>query len=236
MSQRILTGCPRLIHVELPFLEGHELVEDVKAAESRFRRFRADVQADLRKMEREQVEGDADKDPQELNAIIANYSARDLNLVRPWVCHELLFFKAFIVYTYTAQYTVDEIDRDDSWDAIVFQQISQLTKLQMLDIGGRDYQQDIGFGWQYPQLVIFYGLERLAPLTDLRVLIFDGASQNLHEEDLQWMVDHFPHLEEISSHLHDISDECDALVISAEEKGLHIRHDRFGTGPYAMTP
>ncbi|KAG0197549.1 hypothetical protein BGX28_008985 [Mortierella sp. GBA30] len=218
MSQRILTCCPRLIHVALPVLEGHELVEGTMGVKARSRRLREDAQDDLRKREQDQAAGGTNEDLKELNAIIASYSARDLGQVRGWVCQGLLYLKMFITFT-IPHMEDDDWDWDEDWDDIIFQQLSRLTQLITLDVSDKIFHPEEVM-WKNPQFKLQFGLARLAPITRLKCLLFDDTVQSLDVEDVQWIVDHFPHLEQISSHLNIEDDICDALLKIVEVNGI----------------
>ncbi|GJJ77516.1 hypothetical protein EMPS_09875 [Entomortierella parvispora] len=226
MSQRILTSCPRLIHLALPVLEGHELVEGTKGMEARSRRLEEDARTDLRKKEQDEAAADVDENPTELNTIIASYSVRDLGQVRPWVCKGLLYLKMFITFTLPFPSGTEDDDCDD-WDEIVFQQLSQLTELQTLDVSDTSFHpENLWVTWRNPQFKLQSGLAKLAPITRLQFLLFDDTVQCLDVEDLRWIMDHFSHLEQISPVLHLEDEICDELLKIVEEKGIRTCEDR----------
>jgi hypothetical protein len=91
-----------------------------------------------------------------------------------------------------------EIERRIHW--AIYHELGELTKLEKLVIGkarlATEYFQNPAIE-QGLDLRLNSGLDRLARLTLLRKLDFRNTPQDLHEQDVEWMAEHFCEMAEV---------------------------------------
>jgi len=178
MSQSILSSCPRLVYFHAPILLACDLVQGLDPEAERKRTLDFSFENKLE----EQGPQEGEPDP----LVHGGHLARDLAQGRPWVCLGLKTLRVAIVET--------ELE----WHESIFKRISTLTELRMLDLG-RDY----GY-LAIPSLDLRLksGLGYLRSLTHLTAFYFNGTPQLMEECDLQWILDAFPNLGDITWNFH----------------------------------
>ncbi|KAF9105670.1 hypothetical protein BGX27_009505 [Mortierella sp. AM989] len=140
--------------------------------------------------------------------------AKDITKGRPWVCTELKQLTVCI--------DIDSAEADQA-QPLVFEQMSQLTQLETLNLNAsiriRDDEEDHQYETD-PVLGVLLlpfqesidlrlekGLEKLCSLELLRELKFKGTTQKLSTIEVDWMAEHWPYLESISGSLN-----CDRAI------------------------
>ncbi|KAI8349958.1 hypothetical protein B0O80DRAFT_135149 [Mortierella sp. GBAus27b] len=114
-----------------------------------------------------------------------------------WICTNLQHLEVFIGGLE---------DKPLEWHQRVFEQLSRLTRLEKLHIGGiLSYKEDRGG----LDLRLEAGLGALKSLRQLQELRFGGLWQEMSEGDVKWMLDTWPRLREVDGKVH------------------HDRHERF---------
>jgi len=119
-------------------------------------------------------------------------SINDIDIVegQPWVCLRLRVLHVMFHFNPSAiSYR----------QPLVFEQLSRLTRLEELDIGGgRLLDRPGGFVFQeLSDLRLENGLDKLSTLRLLRVLDFKKARQKMEEQEIEWMIEHWKSLDEI---------------------------------------
>ncbi|KAG0228694.1 hypothetical protein B0O80DRAFT_466498 [Mortierella sp. GBAus27b] len=135
--------------------------------------------------------------------------ARDIDKGPPWVCTSLREFCCFVdcsgletsaVMLYMEGKTkrgkvAVKLNSDDKIQQRVFEMFSRLTKLRHIKIGSEAG----GTGLQF---LCGRGLELLEDCKDIREIDFDGVGQNMTEQDVFWMLDHWKSLLQVRGILH----------------------------------
>ncbi|KAG0057706.1 hypothetical protein BGZ83_005645 [Gryganskiella cystojenkinii] len=204
MCRYIFESCSNLKSFYGGVIDAHDLVVGRGAESSRERQFKEDSKADEKHLEKITASKDGVKeeneDLEELKSIMARYAtAREpVGEIRPWVCLDLVHLETNV--------RIQGAGR--GWDGHVFERISKLQKLEYLDIwfdsdaygGTTTAASTAGRKIRSLCLDLPSGLDRLTPLQELEVLLFKKSSnQGMEEEDVQWILDHFPRLAKISS-------------------------------------
>ncbi|KAF9146653.1 hypothetical protein BGX30_011845 [Mortierella sp. GBA39] len=118
-------------------------------------------------------------------------NAEDIdNDSRPWACRGLKRLETIFIC------------RSIVSNERALESLSRLTTLEYLDIGHEKQIASVvcnlvSEGAQSLTLVLEHGLSRLVPLTKLRVVGLMGTEQKMAEEDLRWMHESWPALEEV---------------------------------------
>jgi len=165
-----------------------EFVEREEAETERRERAKLDDISDTMTVRLEERDGEIDTTGK-LKVIMSRFaSVRDQAHVRPWICLELEHLQGNISIPSTA---------GKDWDQAVFRQLSKLTKLKHLVLSEE-------FGATLPgsravRVDLSSGLGELAAVRELESLMFDGSEQRMEREDVQWILDQWPKLKDISS-------------------------------------
>ncbi|KAG0367510.1 hypothetical protein BGX24_003199, partial [Mortierella sp. AD032] len=143
---------------------------------------------------------------------------------RDWVCLGLQRLEIYIAR--------DPEHPED--DQLIIDQLSKLKQLEQLEFGTkpllildnldserRDSLQSRGV----PQFNLDSGLTRLAGLKNLAVVTFLGAVQSFGVEEIRWMQENWPELQEVSGTLSGCPDTCAVLRGMLEESGIDSYED-----------
>ncbi|KAG0254774.1 hypothetical protein BGZ95_005938 [Linnemannia exigua] len=142
--------------------------------------------------------------------------AEDIDLEsRPWVCLNLKRLEALI-----------KVESDESHED-AFDALSRLTHLEHLDSGldkltVSEIEKHLPGENNYLQWSLDSGLDRLSTLTKLRTIGFADTDQEMTEEELEWMFDSWPLLEEVKGEFSGDDGYHSALVDMLHER--HISH------------
>lgn len=157
------------------------------------------------------------------------FTASDLRQSEPtrrsWVCLGLRRLKVYIA-------------RDREYpdaDQLVFEQLSKLVQLEKLELGEDplyelDYYviQDLRSRGAL-QLRLDSGLDRLAGLKSLCAVEFHGTVQTMGIQEMQWMLENWPELQEVSGELSENSQTHAALKEMLEKRDIsNLEPDYFG--------
>lgn len=129
------------------------------------------------------------------------FTARDLRQREParraWICFGLRRLKVYIIR-----------DREHPHaDQLVFEQLSKLVQLEQLELGDdplRDLNVVLAQNLRSQgalQLRLDSGLDRLAGLKSLFAVEFHGTAQTMRVQEMEWMMENWPELEEVSGKL-----------------------------------
>ncbi|KAG0297823.1 hypothetical protein BGZ97_004219 [Linnemannia gamsii] len=135
---------------------------------------------------------------------------------RAWVCLGLRRLKVFIA----GDWKHPEVDQ------LVFEQLSKLVQLEELDLGDdplRDLDGNLRKELRYQgglQLRLDSGLDRLAGLKNLYAVEFRGTVQTIRVEEIEWMLESWPQLEEVSGELSGNSKTHEVLKEMLEQNGV----------------
>ncbi|GJJ74508.1 hypothetical protein EMPS_06866 [Entomortierella parvispora] len=174
MSQSIMASCPRLIYLSTYVLLGCDLVQGATAEARRKQGPASTFGSRL---------GDPSLLKEKMDPLIQEkFLARDVTLVRPWVCLGLRTLKVTIAET------------EPEWQESIFERISTLTELRVLDIS-MDYYYN---GSNSLDLCLNSGLEYLGSLTHLETFYFNDTRQFMEMEDVEWMLYAWPNLKNLS--------------------------------------
>ncbi|KAF9353288.1 hypothetical protein BGX34_011651, partial [Mortierella sp. NVP85] len=138
-----------------------------------------------------------------LKSIVARIiTAQDITNGQPWMCHRLEEFQVMIDMEFEERalergrkrpkYTEDQENKCRA----VYRQLGRLHQLKKLDMFHCSWRP----GFKVitpPPLELRVGLAQLSGLKDIELISFYG-SQDMRMVDLQWMLQHWPHLKEIS--------------------------------------
>jgi hypothetical protein len=109
------------------------------------------------------------------------------------------------------------------WQRKVLRQLSRLTKLEDLSIGG----------WMGPEmsqdgldLKLTSGLGVLSSLKRIQILMFDRLWQEMEEDDVRWMVEAWPKLSYVSGRLSSRSKRRQQLLRILEDRGIRYVDER----------
>ncbi|KAG0201004.1 hypothetical protein BGX33_010648 [Mortierella sp. NVP41] len=128
-----------------------------------------------------------------------------------WVCTELTWLTLFICGLDMAP---------PEWINIVYHQLSRLTNLDFLTISPTGPEFD-GTKDGLP-LSLNCGLRSLSTLTNLERFCFHGLAQEMHEEDVQWMVDTWPRLIRVEGVVHPLRERRQALEPILRKEGIEV--------------
>ncbi|GJJ69810.1 hypothetical protein EMPS_02159 [Entomortierella parvispora] len=160
-----------------------------KAKRSRLRESKLEDSLDLQRM---QIEADNGGNIEELATLVKRFAdVRDSVINLPWVCLQLKQLSGYFMMS---------PDAGEDCDQAVFRHLSRLTKLKVLDVGAGDKGLPVG-GRRGLQLNLRSGLSELAPLKDLEQLLFKEVKQRMEREDVQWILDQWPKLTNITKDL-----------------------------------
>ncbi|KAG0302665.1 hypothetical protein BGZ98_007323 [Dissophora globulifera] len=157
--------------------------------------------------------------------------AADLVSDQPWACTRLRTLKMSVRFRH---------DENDSLQPLLFERLSELTALEMLDLG----KPPIASNWedaddegnnnddtagtlangiipfkQSVDLRVGRGLEKLATMRSMRVLFFQDTTQQMSRIDVAWMLTHWPKLRAVNGKLNlddDILYDLSMLLAGAE--------------------
>jgi len=138
-----------------------------------------------------------------LESIVARViTAQDIIKGKPWVCLRLEEFKVMIDMEFKERalergpkrpkYTEDE----ENQCRAVYRQLGRLNQLKKLDMFHCSWRPGVKVITP-PPLELRVGLAQLSTLKDIELISFYG-SQDMRMVDLQWMLQHWPHLQEIA--------------------------------------
>ncbi|KAF9910417.1 hypothetical protein EC991_006684 [Linnemannia zychae] len=128
-----------------------------------------------------------------------------------WVCTNLTWMTLYICGLENAPPT---------WLPIVLRQLSRLTSLDFLTISPTGPEFD-GTHDGLP-LSLSSGLNTLSTLTNLERFCFHGLSQEMKEEDVQWMVDSWPKLVRIEGVVHPEREQRIVLEPILRREGIEV--------------
>ncbi|GJJ69498.1 hypothetical protein EMPS_01844 [Entomortierella parvispora] len=199
MCQRILVSCPKLTCFKIErALFAHELVTGLGAEEARAVQLKEDTQDDIVVRQKEITRGENEM-VEELKDIMAQFAAsRDVQRVEPWACLKMEYLTMPIDFPSGPEAV--------AWDEQVFQQISKLEYLTYWSLGRSgsakasrvDDNQTRAI-----QLKLESGLAHLASLKRFAKLRFSHTCQRIEEQDIRWMMKHWPCLKTTSGTLHE---------------------------------
>ncbi|KAF9911597.1 hypothetical protein EC991_003061 [Linnemannia zychae] len=125
---------------------------------------------------------------------------------QPWVCRGLKHLEV----------TFESDPNDYEADALLFEQLSKLTHLKHINIiQGNQFTFFGSIVEPSPQWRLDSGLALLSTMTQLEELTFGEGEQDLREEDVVWMLDHWPALKMLRGDLSlrpDVHKKLRALV------------------------
>ncbi|KAF9171654.1 hypothetical protein BGX21_007139 [Mortierella sp. AD011] len=113
---------------------------------------------------------------------------KDITEAEQWVCTRLENLTVFI----------SKIDSSDTNNRIM-QKLAGLSRLRVLDVGSQRYHEVNRRGLSFG---LGDGLNHLSTLTQLHTLRFIGLRQQLVRNDVQWMLNSWPHLSAVYGVLH----------------------------------
>ncbi|KAF9118749.1 hypothetical protein BGW39_000910 [Mortierella sp. 14UC] len=134
---------------------------------------------------------------------------------RPWVCHGLKHLEILI------------LAESEESNEQAFEALSRLTNLEYMDFGPdkitvSDIEKYLPEDYRCLQWSLDSGLERLSTLKKVRNLGFASTEQEMMEEDLEWMLDNWPLLEEVKGEFSGDAGYHNVLVDMLKER--HIAH------------
>lgn len=188
MIQWIMSSCPKLKVMVSELFPAQEFVEGEEAEKDRRHCAKLDEASDTVLARFEGHGGDIET-TEKLEALMARFaSVRDHAHARPWVCLELEHLQGNISIPSAA---------GKDWDQAVFRRLSKLKKLKHLVLSEE-------FGTTVPgsravRADLRSGLGELASVRYLESLMFDGSAQCMEREDVQWILDQWPKLKDLSS-------------------------------------
>ncbi|KAG0218602.1 hypothetical protein B0O80DRAFT_531433 [Mortierella sp. GBAus27b] len=112
-------------------------------------------------------------------------------------------------------------DKPVEWHRNVLRQLSRLTKLEDLRIGGWT-----GPGMSRDGLDLKSGLGVLSSLKRIQILMFDRLWQDMEEDDVRWMVEAWPRLSCVSGILSSRPKRRQQLVRILEDGGIRYMDER----------
>ncbi|KAF9569933.1 hypothetical protein EC968_002411 [Mortierella alpina] len=132
----------------------------------------------------------------------------------PWACTQLEYLRIHIVRQ----------DQDpEEWDLQVFSQLSRLTQLRYLDLGRRFIRsgefQVTKYGTSV-KLTLAAGLAALASCRMLEKVTMTQTHQELAEEDVLWMAEHWPRLRSLEGSMSKNDERHKGLAAVLEAKGV----------------
>ncbi|GJJ69809.1 hypothetical protein EMPS_02158 [Entomortierella parvispora] len=177
--------------------EVHQLFRSNEANKMRQRQSQFDAVMSLGRAQKEEVGNGGNIE--ELGAIIARFTqVRESIAIMSWVCLELEHL--------SANFMMHE-DASGDWDVAVFERLSKLTKLKILDVGCV-HLEVAGMIYKAPnpgvrglRFDLVSGLDYLAPLKDMEQLLFEDVEQYMHPDDIRWILHHWPKLTNITTEL-----------------------------------
>ncbi|KAF9089947.1 hypothetical protein BGX23_006344 [Mortierella sp. AD031] len=134
--------------------------------------------------------------------------------LQPWACQGLKRLKVFFAS-----------DPDEPGNnTLLFEQLSRLRRLESLDVGlntayglnGQDIDE------RASQWRLDSGISQLSTLTRLERFNFANTKQELREEDVEWMLEHWPLLESIGDDFSSDEETQDRLRALAKQRGIRI--------------
>lgn len=196
-------------------MTAHELVTGLGAEEARERQVAVDARADEIQRQQEITDGQYE-DPDQLSNIMEQnkVSTRGLDPVQSWSCTRLDDLQ---VYIWFASET-----NTQGWDKQIFEQMSKLPEIYSLDVSipfdrESGYQRTRGLRFS-----LLSGLTHLAGLEQLQSVYIDDGHYRLEEQDLEWMLNHSPSLEQLSSTLHIDAKTNKRLQQTARKCGVNL--------------
>ncbi|KAF9352289.1 hypothetical protein BGX34_012225 [Mortierella sp. NVP85] len=132
--------------------------------------------------------------------------ATDVAAGRPWVCLRLKNLAACFRFDPT---TIDDLQ------PLVFDQLSRLLRLEQLHVDGRPNEN----GWEYPDfqetldLRLEKGLDKLSTIRSLCQISFRNTLQKMTEEEIKWMLQHWPRLSQVRGQLNYTKREFDQALL-----------------------
>ncbi|GJJ69811.1 hypothetical protein EMPS_02160 [Entomortierella parvispora] len=188
MCHWFLCRSPKLSTIFCDLIPVHDLMVSHEAERSRLHQSDYEDRLDLQRL---QAEADNGGNIKELMALVTRFAGiRDSVNTLPWVCLKLeLLHSNFMI----------PANAGKDWDEAIFRHLSTLTKLKVLNM--EDYLMGVPEGTRSLQLNLRSGLSELAPLKDLEKLLFEGTEQRMEHEDVQWILDQWPKLTNITTRL-----------------------------------
>ncbi|KAG0056989.1 hypothetical protein BGZ83_002596 [Gryganskiella cystojenkinii] len=217
MAQYLLCSASRLRCFYGGVMSAHELVRGRGANEARVRQVQKDAELDTRIRSRMMQNGEEEEDSEELDTIIAGYDSRGGLDMQSWLCRGLTQLKVPITFQQGCP---------RGWDEQVFEALSVLESLQVLEVWQVHVLNDDGSSVSDVRALFLdlpSGLGRLATIKGLRILSFHGSNQEMREEDLRWILNQWPSLEQISSNFHADKGLCAELRKMVVESNRSIR-------------
>ncbi|KAG0057711.1 hypothetical protein BGZ83_005650 [Gryganskiella cystojenkinii] len=221
MMAMVLRSCPNLMVLRGGELKAHEIVEGPASHTARLYQIEKDQVTNeiIRDQEIETNDmndrhqhhkgsttsgtkgsrgnkGGKDMDSYKVDLFMTGYNGlrvKNLETLRPWACQGLQVLQIVISLPN---------ETESEWDKQVFEQISSLTKLRILDIRASESTYGPEQGIRGVRFDLDSGMGKLAGLKHLETVIFEGQYQKMTEADVRWILKHWPMLKEIHHKFH----------------------------------
>jgi hypothetical protein len=143
---------------------------------------------------------------------VPRIDATDVAAGKPWVCLRLKSLATCFRFDPT---TIDHLQ------PLVFDQLSRLSRLEELHVDGRPERN----GWEYPDfqetfdLRLEKDLDKLSTIRSLCQISFRDTKQKMTEEEIKWVLKHWPRLSQVSGQLN-----CWSSGVDEALKGQLLAH------------
>lgn len=132
---------------------------------------------------------------------------------QPWACRGLRRFHATVECEYKEK------------DTLFFEQLSRLPLLEEVDLNGGMFRHYVGpKDHPSPRWRLDMGLGLLSTVTRLKTLDFHGCTQDLRQEDVEWMLNQWPLLERLSGGLSYKKSKDKHLKALVKQRGVAVKY------------
>ncbi|KAF9902698.1 hypothetical protein EC991_004621 [Linnemannia zychae] len=153
-----------------------------------------------------------------------NTPARDA----PWVCLDLKTLHVIMTGDPQNIWQHQHGPSSTSLQHRLFHQLGRLTNLQNLSLGHCIlWMYENGYSHHGLDFTLDAGLAQLSGLKKLEELNLEGIYQRMQEEDVKWMLDHWPRLRVVEGELHHKREERQKLDALMEQRGFKILNHSY---------
>ncbi|KAG9322304.1 hypothetical protein KVV02_002237 [Mortierella alpina] len=141
----------------------------------------------------------------------------------PWVCLGLK--RLHVIMTGDPQHSVWQ---NRTLQQRLFLQLGRLKDLQTLSLGHCIlWMYENGFSHHGLDFTVEAGLSKLAGLEKLEQLNIEGIYQHMGEQDVNWMLEHWPKLRVVEGELHHRKEKRERLDAMMEQKGFKVLNHSY---------